>query len=78
MRTEDGGDTKERYSPPKQGRFAKIAVHGNGYVGCGGLEKVDRAKPEGRAAELEDDGGVSFEMAHVGVTCRSTTHDIDG
>lgn len=39
---------------------------------------MDRAKPEGWAAEFEDDGRVSFKMAHVGVTCRSTTHDIDG
>ena len=39
---------------------------------------MDRAEPKGGSTELEDDGRVSFEMAHVGVTCRSPTHDIDG
>lgn len=39
---------------------------------------MDRAEPEGGRAELENDGRVSFEVAHVGMTCRSTAHDIDG
>lgn len=71
-------DGKKGRLPSKQSRFTEIVVHGNRHVGGGGLEKVDRAEPEGRASELEDDGWVSFEMTHVGVTCRSTTHDIDG
>lgn len=65
-----------RHSPPKQSRFAKIVVHGNRHIRGGWFEKVNGAEPEGGASELEDDGRVSFKMAHVGVTCRSTAHDI--
>lgn len=71
-------DKKGQRSPAKESGFAEIVVHGNRHVGGGWLEKVNRAEPERGAAELEDDGGLSFEMARVTVTCRSTTHDIDG
>lgn len=37
---------------------------------------MDGPEPERGPAKLEDDRGMSFEMAHVGMASRSTTHDV--